>query len=86
MTTEKPTSEELRKRKIEFLSKLKELIEDYVADVTYFDLTYSGKPEHYGITTDAHLLESWDDTVFLKELKEEDIDFCIDELKLDLNK
>lgn len=43
-------------------------------------------PEHYAITTDAHLSESWNGTVYLKELEEEEIDFCIDELKLDLNK
>lgn len=86
METEKLTFNELQRRKIEFFSKLKELIDAYVVDITYFDSTYSGKPEHYGITTDAHLLESWDNTVFLKELNEEEIDFCIDELKLDLNR
>lgn len=86
MTIEKPASEELRKRKIEFLSKLKELIKDYAAEVSYFDLTYRGMPEHYAITTDAHHSESWNGTVYLKELEEEEIDFCIDELKLDLNK
>ncbi len=86
MTIEKPASEELRKRKIEFLSKLKELIKDYAAEVSYFDSTYRGMPEHYAITTDAHLSESWNGTVYLKELEEEEIDFCIDELKLDLNK
>lgn len=39
MTIEKPASKELLKRKIEFLSKLKELIKDYAAEVSYFDST-----------------------------------------------
>ena len=81
MNTEKLTAEELRVRKLEFLTKLRGLIEEYVVDVTYYDSTYIGMPEHFCIITDAHLQDSWDNDTFLKKLDEDSLDFCIDELK-----
>lgn len=81
MNTEKLTPEELRTRKLEFLTKLRGLIEEYVADVTYYDSTYTGMPEHFCIITDAHLLDSWDNDTFLKKLDKDNLDFRIGELK-----
>ncbi|MDR1865966.1 MAG: hypothetical protein LBR08_10400 [Bacteroidales bacterium] len=52
--------EELRKRRVEFLGKLRDLLEEYVAVVSYERTSLIDGDDYFYIVTDAHQRESWD--------------------------
>lgn len=81
MSTEKSTIEELQKRKIEFLEKLKNLLDEYMAVVNYNHYSGDENPYCFEIITDGHIAESWGNKTVLKDLDEDSIDEYIKQLK-----
>ena len=77
----KLTSEELQKRKVEFLKGLRNLLSEYNVAIDYNSYGDSENPFCYTIVTDGHLDESWENVTILKELDED----CIDEYNNNLN-
>lgn len=81
MSTEKPTTEELQKRKIEFLEKLKNLLDEYMVVVNYNHYSGDENPYCFEIITDGHIDESWGSKTVLKDFDEDCIDEYIKQLK-----
>lgn len=79
MTSENLTPKELHARKVEFLKKLKELLEDYVAVIGYNYGRCSKNPDCFSIVTDGHIRTSWENETILEELDEDHIDFWIEQ-------
>ncbi len=80
MDTNKMTTEELTKRRVEFLIKLKELMTEYVARINY--TPFGDDPCRYSIVTDGHLKESWGNETLMRDIEDDEIDECINQLTI----
>lgn len=80
MDINKLTTEELTKRRIEFLIKLKELMSEYVAYINY--TPFGDDPCRYSIVTDGHLKESWENKTLMRGIEDDEIDECIYQLTI----
>lgn len=83
MTSENLTPEELHARKVEFLKKLKKLLEDYVAAINYNTGYYNKYPDCFSIVTDGHIRTSWQNKTVLEELDGDHINSWIEQSKKD---
>lgn len=74
--------EERKSRQIEFLEKLKDLINEYVVDISIYDTNYGPFYTNcVGITIDAHNSDSWDSTLFFKDLDSNHLESAIQDLQ-----
>lgn len=80
MDINKMTTEELTKRRVEFLTKLMELMTEYVASINY--TSFGDDPCRYSIVTDGHLKESWENKTLMRDIEDDEIDECINQLTI----